>query len=200
LTVGLDDTPRIAGGSRLIQVRPHAGQGRPPLRLIRSYPELPAETAYPREPTSDVPMVYSRSFGHGRVVYFPFDIDQVFWDNAIRDHLYLMRNAVLWATGEAQPMTVQGAGLIDVSYWRQEKSLAAHLVNLNNPAAMKGFMHETVPIGSLTVGLELPAGARAARVRLLESEQDAKSRREGKRLIVQVPRVRIHEIIAVDLA
>ena len=97
-------------------------------------------------------------------------------------------------------MTVGGSGLIDVSYWRQEKSLAAHLVNLNNPAAMKGFMHETVPIGPLTVGLEIPAGVRVGRVRLLEAEQDAKVRRQGSRLIVEVPQVRIHEVIAVDFA
>lgn len=199
LTLGLDDTTRIAGGSSLVHATPHADQARSPLRLIRSYPELPAETAYPREPTSDVPMVYARAFGKGRVVYFPFDVDRVFWDDAVRDHLYLMRNAVSWATGEAQPMTVEGAGLIDVSYWRQDKSLAAHLVNLNNPAAARGFMHETVPLGPLTVGLEIPAGTRPRRVRLLEAERDAKSTRVGNRLIVEVPRVAIHEVIAIDL-
>ena len=199
LTLGLDDAPRIVGGTRLVQVTPNAGGGSPPLRLIRSYPELPAETAYPREPTSDVPMVYARSFGQGRVVYFPFNLDQVFWEHAAKDHLHLLRNAVAWASGEVQPMTVKGAGLIDVSYWRQEKSLAAHLVNLNSPAAMKGFMHETVPIGPFVVSLDMPAGARPTRVRLLEAEQDARSRREGNRLIVEVPRVRMHEVIAVDL-
>lgn len=199
LTAGLEDTPRIVGGTRLVQVAPHPGSGRPPLRLIRSYPELPAETAYPREPTSDVPMALVRSFGKGRVVYFPFNLDEVFWEHSAKDHLFLLRNAVAWATGEPQPMILQGAGLIDVSYWRQEKSLAAHLVNLNNPSTMNGFMHETVPVGPLLASLELPAGMRAGRVRLLEAERDAKSRREGNRLIVEVPRVRIHEVIAVDL-
>lgn len=199
ITVGLDDTSRISGGSRLVHVTPHAGQDRPPLRLIRSYPELPAEAAYPREPTSDVPMVYARAFGKGRVVYFPFNLDQVFWEDAVRDHLYLLRNAVVWATGEVQPMTVEGAGLIDVSYWQQENSLAAHLVNLNNPATMKGFVHETVPIGPFVVNLELPTGKRARQVRLLEAEQVAKFMREGNRLIVEVPRLRMHEVIAVDL-
>lgn len=200
LTVDLDDTPRIAGGTRLVVVTPHAGQVRSPLKLIRSYPELPAEAAYPREPTSEVPMVYARSFGRGRVVYFPFNLDQAYWDDAIRDHFYLLRNAVAWAAGELQPMTVKGAGLVDVSYWRQENSLAAHLVNLNNPATMKGYVHETVPIGPFVVSLEIPTGKRVHRVRLLEAELDAKVAREGNRLIVEVPRLRIHEVIAVDFA
>ena len=201
LTVGLDDTPRIIGGTRLVHVTPRFGERRPPLRLIRSYPELPAETAYPREPVSDVPMAYAHSFGKGRVVYFPFNLDEAFWEHSAKDHLYLLRNAVDWAMGEElQPMTVSGAGLVDISYWRQEKSLAAHLVNLNNPSTMEGYIHETVPIGPFVVSLEVPAGLRAGRVRLLEAESDAKSRREGTRLIVEVPRVRIHEVIAVDFS
>ncbi|MDE2404583.1 MAG: hypothetical protein KGM17_07930 [Sphingomonadales bacterium] len=200
LTRGLDDTTRIAGGSRLVQVAPHPGTPRAPLRLIRSYPELPAEMVYPREPVSDQPMVFAHSFGKGRVVYFPFNLDQVYWEDAARDHLLLMRNAVAWAAGEDQPLTVEGAGFVDVSYWRQEKSLAAHLVNLNNPSAMKGFLHETVPLGPFRVGLALPAGTRATRVRLLEAGQEARFRRDGNRLIVEVPRLDLHEVVAVDLA
>jgi hypothetical protein len=145
-------------------------------------------------------MAYVRAFGKARVVYFPFNPDETFWEDAAKDHLVLLRNAVAWATGELQPMTVEGAGLVDVSYWRQEKSLTAHLVNLNNPATMNGFMHVKVPIGPFVVSLQLPPGARAKRVRLLEAEQDAKVRREGDRLFVDVPRLRIHEVVAVDLA
>lgn len=145
-------------------------------------------------------MVYSGPFGKGRVVYFPFNLDQVFWEDAVRDHLYLLRNAVVWATGELQPMIVEGAGLVDVSFWRQEQSLAAHLVNLNSPAAMKGFIHETVPVGPLTVNIEIPRALRPGRVRLLEAGQDAKSARAGDRLIVQVPRILRHEVIAIDVS
>lgn len=199
LTVGLDDTPRIVGGTRIVQTKPRSAQSRYPLRLIRSYPDQPAEQAYPREPTSDIPMAYAQAFGKGRIVYFPFNLDQVFWEQSARDHLYLLRNAVASATGERQPVTVDGAGLIDVSYWRQDKSLAVHLVNLNNPSAMKGFMHDTVPVGPFVAKLEIPAGARVGRVRLLEVEQDARFSREGDRIVVHVPQVNVHEVIAVDL-
>lgn len=200
LTVGLDDTPRIIGGTRVVGVKPTGEAGKPPLRLIRSYPDQPAELAYPREPTSDVPMVFARSFDKGRVVYFPFNIDQLFWEQAPRDHLYLLRNAIDWASNGSQPMEVSGAGLVDVSYFRQEKSLAAHLVNLNNASTIKGYMHETVPIGPFTVTLDLPAGVRPRRVRLLEAEKDAAFRQHGNKLVVKVPKLALHEVIAVDLA
>lgn len=200
LTLGLDDTPRIAGGTRIVRIKPAGEQSRAPLRLIRSYPQQPAEEAYPREPTSDVPMVFARPFGKGRVVYFPFNLDQLFWEQAARDHFILLRNAVAWASNNQQPMTVSGAGLLDVSYFRQAKSVAAHLVNLNNPSALKGYMHETVPVGPFSVSLDLPGGARPIKVRLLEAEKDAVFRRDRDRLIVTVPRVALHEVIAVDFA
>lgn len=200
LTLGLDDTPRIIGGTRIVSVMPSGSPQRAALRLIRPYPDQPAEEAYPREQTSDIPMAFARSFGMGRVVYFPFNLDQLFWEQPAKDHLHLMRNAVAWATNGNAVMAVEGAGLVDVSYFRQAKSLAAHLVNLNNPSAMKGYMHDTVPIGPFVVNLEIPAGSRPTRIRLLEAEKDAVFRREGNRLIVNVPSLALHEVIAVDLA
>jgi hypothetical protein len=116
------------------------------------------------------------------------------------DHLALLVNAVTWAMEEEQPMTVRGPGLLDIAYWRQEKSLAAHLVNLSNPMMMKGPYREHIPAGPYTVSLVLPAGARVGRVRLLESGLTPKTRRQGGRLVVEVPRVTLHEVVAVDLA
>lgn len=200
LTAGLDDTARIVGGTRIVRIKASGDAAPAPLRLIRAYPDQPAEQAYPREPTSDVPMVLARSFGKGRVVYFPFNLDQLFWEQPARDHMLLMRNAVAWAANWQQPMTVSGAGLVDVSYFRQEGSLAAHLVNLNNPSAMKGYIHDTVPVGPFIVSLQLPSGTRPTRVRLLEAEKEATFRREANRLVVTVPRVVLHEVIAIDLA
>lgn len=198
LTLGLDNTSRIAAGSRLVRVTPRAGEAAVPLSLIRSYPELPAEMAYPRQATSDVPMAYARQFGKGRVVYFPFNLDQVYWDDRVSDHLILFRNAIAWATGEPQPLTVEGSGLLDVSYWRQDKSLTAHLVNLNNPGSMTGFMSNPVPLGPLVVSLEIPDGVKVQRVRLLEADRDARFTRMRNRLIVKVPEVLRHEVIAID--
>lgn len=200
LTTGLDDTPRIVGGTRIVRLKPVANGAKAPLRLIRSYPDQPAEEAYPREPVTDVPMAFTQTFGKGRVVYFPFNLDQLFWEQSTRDHLLLLRNAVAWAAQQPHPLAASGAGLIDVSYFRQERSLAAHLVNLNNAASLQGYMHETVPVGPFEVRLELPTGARLKRVRLLEDDQNARYRQEGRTVIVDVPRVTLHQVIAIDLA
>jgi len=111
----------------------------------------------------------------------------------------LLRNAVRWAAGGDQPMTVKGPGMVDVSYWRQKDSVTAHLVNLTNPMAMKGYMREILPMGPYSVSLELPPGRTVKAVRLLEAGTPANTRNEAGRVMVEVPRITVHEVIAVDL-
>jgi hypothetical protein len=41
--------------------------------------------------------------GKGRVVYFPWDIDRIFWEVLAVDHFKLLRNAVDWAANEPHP-------------------------------------------------------------------------------------------------
>ena len=144
-------------------------------------------------------MAFCREVGKGRVVYFPMDIDRTFWEVLAADHLVLLKNAVDWAAEETQPMTVTGPGVVDISYWRQKNSLAAHIVNMNNPMMMKGPYREMLPAGPYSVSLEIPAGAKIGAVRLLESGAVPKTSRDGARLVVEVPKIRLHEVVAVDL-
>ena len=96
-------------------------------------------------------------------------------------------------------MTVAGPGLVEIAYWRQKNSLAAHVVNMNNPMMMKGPYREMIPAGPYTVSLTLPPGVKVGAVKLLESGAAPKTSRDGNRLVVEVPRIRLHEVVAVDL-
>ncbi len=98
------------------------------------------------EPGTTIPRVFCRAFGKGRVVYFPSNLDGMFWDRMFGGHMTLLANAVAWAADEPSPLT--GAGLIDVAYGRQEKSLAVHLVNMTNPMALEGPLRKSIPAGS----------------------------------------------------
>ncbi|OJU13505.1 MAG: hypothetical protein BGN86_05130 [Caulobacterales bacterium 68-7] len=196
---GLEDAPRVIAGAAQVQIRP-TDRARQPLTLVPSYPDLPMERVFTQQWTTDQPAVFARQVGRGRVVYFPMDIDRTFWEVGTEDHLKLLRNAVEWAVDEPHPMAVQGAGLLDVALWRQEGSMAAHLVNLQNPMTMRGFYRDYIPVGPFTVTLALPPGARVKGVRLLEADQAVQARQENGRLIVEVPRVQVHEVVAVDFA
>ena len=133
------------------------------------------------------------------MVYFPWDIDRIFWEVLAVDHGLLMRNAVRWATDEDPPIEVQGPGVLDVTAWRQKGSMTVHLVNLTNPMMMKGPFRELIPIGGQQVTIRLSSGERARRVQLLVAGREIPVTQGASQLTVTVPSVKDLEIVAVDL-
>ena len=200
LLAGLEDAPRIVHGVWRLEVIANEKFPAPPLTLIPSYPDLPMEKVYARTPRTNIPQVFLREAGAGRVVYFPWDIDRTFWEILDVDHGKLLRNAVAWATNEEQPVTVTGPGVLDVTLWRQKNSLTVHLVNLTNPMMMKGPIREFIPVGGQRVRVKLPEDVAPRGVRFLVSGQTPRSNQQGGWLEVAVPSILDHEVIAVDLA
>jgi Hypothetical glycosyl hydrolase 6/Beta-galactosidase trimerisation domain len=198
LLLGLEDAPRIIHGVWQLEVKPSASFPNPPVTLIPSYPDLPMEKVYVRQARTDVPQVFLREAGAGRIAYFPWDVDRTFWEVLAVDHQKLMRNAVVWATNEDGPVTVTGPGVIDVTVWRQKDSLTVHLVNLTNPMMMKGPVRELMPVGEQRVRVRLPEGMRPRAVRLLVAGTDVAARRSDRWLELTVPAIRAHEVVAID--
>lgn len=223
---GLESAPRIVHGVSRIEVEKRAAFPNPPVTLIPSYPNLPMEKVYPRVKKTATPEVYLRELASGnvsgnvsetapaadtrrgpvrlgqdrsRIVYFPWDIDRTFWEVLCVDHLKLLRNAVEWATNEPPVVEVTGAGVLDMTVWRQKDSLTVHLVNLTNSMMMKGPVRELLPIGEQKLRVRLPDGARAKNVQLLAADRTPEFTRRGRELGVAVPSILDHEIVAVDL-
>jgi hypothetical protein len=199
LLKGLEDAPRIIHGTARVEVTPRAPFGPAPLTLIPSYPDLPMEMVYPRVPRTDIAQVFLRETDKGRVVYFPWDIDRTFWEVLSVDHGKLLRNAVDWATNEEPPVLVTGPGVMDVTVWRQANSVTVHLVNLTNPMMMKGPVRELIPIGEQRIQVRLPEGSRPRRVQLLAANKSAKFHWDGKLVLLSVPSVLDHEIVAIEV-
>jgi hypothetical protein len=196
---GLEDAPRIIHGVWQLEVAPRQAFPRPPVTLIPSYPDLPMEKVYVREERHDVPQVFLREEGLGRVAYFPWDVDRTFWEVLSPDHRKLLRNAVSWASNEDPPVVVEGPGVLDVTLWRQKDSLTVHLVNLTNPMMMKGPAREVLPLGAQRVRVRLPDGVAARNVTLLAAGTSPALRQAGGWLETTVPQVAVHEVVAVDL-
>ncbi len=197
---GLEDAPRIINGVWRVEAGAREPGAPPLLTLVPSYPDLPMEEVFPRQPRTGVPQVFLREApGGGRVAYFPWDIDRTFWEVLAPDHGKLLRNAVEWATREPPPVTVEGPGVLDVTLWRQKGSLTVHLVNLTNPMMMKGPVREIVPLGAQRVRLRLPAGLTARRLQLLVAGGAPEHVQSGDTLEITVPSILAHEVIAVDV-
>jgi len=196
---GLDDATRIINGVWRLEVKATRDFGTPPLTLIPSYPDLPMEKVYPRISKTDQPQVYLRDLGQSRIVYFPWDIDRVFWEVLCVEHGRLLRIAVDWATNEDRPATVTGPGILDVTVWRQQKSMTVHLVNLTNPMMMKGPYREFIPVGEQKVRVRLPEGRAARRIQLLVSGKSPRVEKTTGFITVIVPSILDHEVVAIDL-
>ncbi|HKE21250.1 MAG TPA: beta-galactosidase trimerization domain-containing protein [Bryobacteraceae bacterium] len=196
---GLEDAPRIINGVARVHARATFDYRNPPLTLIPSYPDLPMEEVFPRVEKTDIPGVFVRETGGGRVVYFPWDIDRTFWEVLSPDHFRLLRNAVDWAANEPRPVTVTGPGILDVTVWRQQDSMTVHLVNLTNPMMMKGPIREFIPLPPQRVTIRLPRAHKARAVKLLAGGQSARIEQSAGVVELTVPSILDHELIALDL-
>jgi hypothetical protein len=195
---GMGDVGRMIHGVMRVEIRTAPGL-RAPLMTVPTYPDLPMEEVYQRETKTDIPGVMVRSAGSGRVVYFPWDIDRTFWEVMSQDHGMVLANAVRWAANEEQPLRVQGPGVLDVSLWKQQSSITAHLVNFSNPMMMKGPFREILPIGPQKVRLKLPEGVKARAVKFLVSGAKAQWRQSGAWIETTTPPIELHEVVAIDL-
>ncbi|MDQ6700912.1 MAG: beta-galactosidase trimerization domain-containing protein [Acidobacteriota bacterium] len=200
ILAGLEDAGRIINGVRRVPARAREKGSHSPLTFVPSYPDLPMEEVYPRVPRTDVPELYVREAGGGRVVFFPWDIDRTYWDVLSPDHGKLLRNAVAWATNEEPVVRVEGLGLLDITVWEQKESMTVHIVNLTNPMFMKGPVTEIIPSPPQTVRLKIPARRKLSGVNLLVSGSRPVFAESSGMVTVQVPSVGVHEAIAFDLS
>jgi Hypothetical glycosyl hydrolase 6/Beta-galactosidase trimerisation domain len=201
ILAGLEDAERIINGDARAVTKRDSKQVKSysPLTLIPSYPDLPMEEVFPRVPRTDIPEVFVREYGAGRVVYFPWDIDRVFWEVLSTDHLKLLRNAVEWTANEPHPVTVNGPGVFDVTVFRQKQSMTVHLVNLTNPMMMKGPVREILPVSPQKVRVKLPDGAKARDVKFLVGSAQAHWSQSGPWIETTTPLIELHEVLAIDL-
>jgi hypothetical protein len=136
--------------------------------------------------------------GKGRVAYFTGDIDRAFWQILSVDHGRLLKNTIRWSLNEEPMVSVKSPGLVDVTTWRQEKSMTVHLVNLTNPMMMKGPFREFIPIDA-EVQITLPSNVKVTRIKLLLRSQEITHKIERGIVSISVPKIEDHEIVGIDL-
>ena len=204
---GREDAPRIINGVWRLEVEPRETFPQTPITLIPSYPDLPMEKVYPRQPHTNISAVYLRDFSSGEagektggpVAYLPWDIDRTFWEVLCEDHFKLLRNTVEWATNEKPMFEVSGSGLLDVTAWHDQNAIVIHLVNLTNPMTMKGPYREFFPLGEQTIKVLLPDGMKEKGVRLLVADATPRTEHNGREVTITVPSVLDHEVVAINL-
>jgi hypothetical protein len=140
------------------------------LTFVPSFPIYPPETAWMRQPKTDIPGLILNTTPLGsRIAFLPADLDRRFGRDNLPDHGDLLANLVRWIARESLPLVVEGPGLVDCRLYRQRQRMILHVVNLTNAGTWRQPVHELISIGPLRVRIKLPPDLRGSRVRLLVS-------------------------------
>lgn len=194
---GFDNTDILPGATYLSRVE-KVGDTEALCDFVPTYPVHPPEKVYPDPKQTGLPLLFCRE-RNGRSVYLAMDFDAAFWRSRLPDHKRLLLNAVNWVRkGEPLPVTVSGNGLLDVTIWRQERSITVHLVNLNTPNLFGGPVTELLPVGEQWVRLPLSSPSPPQAVRLLRAKVTPEVQQRSDGWWVKIPKVVDHEILVVE--
>jgi hypothetical protein len=140
------------------------------LTFVPSFPIAPPETAWMREPKTDIPGLILNTTSRGsRVAFLPADLDRRFGRDNLPDHANLLANLVHWAARDQLPLAIEGLGLLDCHLYQQPGRVILHLINLTNAGTWRQPVDELIPVGPLRIRVKLPEGVRGKKLHLLVS-------------------------------
>jgi hypothetical protein len=155
---GFEKTDILPFGGFIEKLKADAGV-EVPMTFIPQFPVYPPETAWMREPKTDIAGMFLSTRSNGaRVCFMPADIDKQYARGGLPDHGDLIRNIVNWAAGDSIPVRVEGAGLLNCTLYRQNGRMILHLVNLTSTSAWNPPLDELIAIGPLKVSVKLSKG------------------------------------------
>ena len=168
---GFDETDIIAFGGLLEPVKTDFGT-EVLMTFIPQFPIYPPETAWMREPKTEIPgLILNTKQGIGRIAFMPADLDRQFGRYNLPDHGNLLANLIRWTSKEDIPIVVEGQGLIDCNIYRQSGRMIIHLVNLTSSGTWRQPVDEYIPIGPVKISLKLTQDVGGNSLKFLVSEE-----------------------------
>jgi hypothetical protein len=168
---GFDETDILSFGGLLKLVRTDPGAD-VIMTFIPQFPIYPPETAWMREPKTDIPgLILNTLFGGSRIAFMPADLDRQFGRYNLPDHGNLLSNIIRWASKDDIPLAVECAGLVDCNIYRQPGRLILHIVNLTSAGTWRQPVDEFIPVGPVKIRIKLPEDVRGRSLNLLVSGQ-----------------------------
>ncbi len=107
-------------------------------------------------------------------------------------------NPVRWAAGDAIPLSVEGAGLVDCHLYRQPGRLILHLVNLTSAGTWRAPVEEFIPVGPLRIRVRLPEGMAVSRMKLLVSDVKPSLAIDKGAAVFRLPPLTDHEVAVLE--
>lgn len=194
---GLDETDIISFGGMLSPVRTDKGT-ETLMTFVPQFPIYPPETAWMREPVTDIPgLIINNLPNGGRVIYMPADIDRQFGRYNLPDHGNLLANSARWASKGNIPLSVESPGLIDCHIYSQPGNIIIHIVNLTSAGTWRQPVDEYIPVGPVKVKVRLSEDVNGNKVRLLVSGREIPAVSDKKWADFTIPSVTDHELVII---
>ena len=197
LLKGFDETDILAFGGLLEPLRVDNG-ATVLATFIPPFPIAPPEDVWMREPRTNIPgLIVNETGGRGRVAFLPADFDRRYGRDHLPDRGNLLANLVRWAARDNFPLQIKGPGLVDSHLYQQKDKLILHLINLTNAGTWRAPVDELIPVGPMTVRVQLPAGIRGNCIQLLVSKRPAKVATKNGWAHFELPTILDHEVAVV---
>lgn len=165
--------------------------------FVPAFPVYPPETAWMREPKTDIPAIIARELPNGsRVIFMPADIDRRYARDNLPDHKQLLANSVLWTTREKVPFTITGPGFLDCNLYRQGQRLILHLVNLSSSGQTP--LEEILPVGPIKVSIAKTIAANVRGAKTLVDERAIELLRNGTACEFVIQTLEMHEVAVLE--
>jgi hypothetical protein len=191
---GCDDTDLVFLDRAFLTVAARDG-AEPSLTLVPQSRNGPPELCY-FEYESDQPGLLHHRHGEGRTAYFPWPVDELFFDHSHPEHRVLLAQAVATVAGGKQ-VIAEAPPQVEVVVSRRPDG--AHVIHLiNHSGHQDRSFHDPLPIfdTGLSVALDGPPPATA---RTLVAEGDLPVRTDGDgRVSLRVPRLDTFEVIVLS--
>lgn len=169
------------------------------LTFIPAFPIYPPETAWMREPKTDIAGLILRTMPNGsRVAFMPADIDRQFARYNLPDHGNLLSNIIRWTSKDEIPLSVKGAGLIDCNIYHQPGRMILHLTNLTSASTWRQPVHELIPIGPVSVRIKLEKGVKGQNLKLLVSNDKLSSSVKDGWSEFEIRSILNHEVVVIS--
>jgi hypothetical protein len=195
---GFDETDIISYGGLLDKVSTDSGTS-VLMTLIPQFPIYPPETAWMREPKTDIPgLILNTLAGGSRIVFMPADIDRQFGRYNLPDHGNLIANIVRWASKENIPLSIDCHGLIDCNIYSQKSRLVLHLTNLTSAGTWRQPVDEFIPVGPVKVRIKLPSEVTGKNIKLLVSDQKISPVPEDSWVNFTINTISDHEVAVIS--
>ncbi|MDB4884240.1 MAG: hypothetical protein JWL95_3006, partial [Gemmatimonadetes bacterium] len=194
---GFGETDILAYGGTLEPLAVDA-RAKTLLTFIPAFPAFPPETAWMRQPRTDVPGLVVNESGGRRVAFLAADIDRRFAIDNLPDHGDLMANLVRWAARDTIPMHVEGPGLLDCELYEQRGRLIVHVANLTSAGSWRAPVEELIPVGPLHIRVRAPSGVRPRSVALRVAGRTEPVVARNGMIDVQLRSVLDHELLVIE--